>query len=162
MPEPVLRIRCPGPLISSAVLPPGRGGDEQRESVRRRPLHGDGHGIVGGQVIDLDGSTLANVLSVSDVLAQAGLVVESFGEGAALVREVPAAIGNDGTLRVSLRSAADAVKLICMGANRLGFGTASMVAIGCTICRGCQLINVALGGRDVGLRRFGDQPAAAA
>jgi glutamate synthase (NADPH) large chain len=38
-----------------------------------------------------------------------------------------------------LRSATDAVKLICMGANRLGFGTASMVAIGCTICRGCQL-----------------------
>ena len=32
-----------------------------------------------------------------------------------------------------------AIKLICMGANRLGFGTASMVAIGCTICRGCQL-----------------------
>ena len=38
-----------------------------------------------------------------------------------------------------LRTAADAIKLICLGANRLGFGTASMVAIGCTICRGCQL-----------------------
>jgi glutamate synthase (NADPH/NADH) large chain len=38
-----------------------------------------------------------------------------------------------------LRSAADSIKLICMGANRLGFGTAAMVAIGCTICRGCQL-----------------------
>ncbi len=38
-----------------------------------------------------------------------------------------------------LRSAHDCIKLICMGANRLGFGTASMVAIGCTICRGCQL-----------------------
>jgi len=38
-----------------------------------------------------------------------------------------------------LRSAEDALKLICLGANRLGFGTASMVAIGCTICRGCQL-----------------------
>jgi glutamate synthase (NADPH/NADH) large chain len=38
-----------------------------------------------------------------------------------------------------LRSADDCIKLICMGANRLGFGTASMVAIGCTICRGCQL-----------------------
>jgi glutamate synthase (NADPH/NADH) large chain len=38
-----------------------------------------------------------------------------------------------------LRSAADAVKLMCMGANRVGFGTAAMVAIGCTICRGCQL-----------------------
>ncbi len=38
-----------------------------------------------------------------------------------------------------LRSAVDCIKLICMGANRLGFGTAAMVAIGCTICRGCQL-----------------------
>jgi glutamate synthase (NADPH/NADH) large chain len=38
-----------------------------------------------------------------------------------------------------LRSAMDSVKLICLGANRVGFGTASMVAIGCTICRGCQL-----------------------
>ena len=38
-----------------------------------------------------------------------------------------------------LRSALDCIRLICMGANRLGFGTASMVAIGCTICRGCQL-----------------------
>jgi len=37
-----------------------------------------------------------------------------------------------------LRSAADAIKLICMGANRLGYGTAAMVAIGCTICRDCQ------------------------
>ena len=38
-----------------------------------------------------------------------------------------------------LRTAADAIKLICLGANRIGFGTAAMVAIGCTICRGCQL-----------------------
>ncbi len=38
-----------------------------------------------------------------------------------------------------MRSAADAIKLMCMGANRIGFGTAPMVAIGCTICRGCQL-----------------------
>jgi glutamate synthase (NADPH/NADH) large chain len=38
-----------------------------------------------------------------------------------------------------LRSAADAIKLLCLGANRVGFGTAAMVAIGCTICRGCQL-----------------------
>jgi glutamate synthase (NADPH/NADH) large chain len=37
-----------------------------------------------------------------------------------------------------LRSAHDAIKLICMGANRLGYGTAAMVAIGCTICRDCQ------------------------
>jgi DNA mismatch repair protein MutL len=58
------------------------------------------------QVIDFDGATLANILAVADVLAQAGLVVESFGEGAALVREVPAAIGN-GNIPALLRDIAD-------------------------------------------------------
>jgi glutamate synthase (NADPH/NADH) large chain len=63
-----------------------------------------------------------------------------------------------------LRSAADCIKLICMGANRLGFGTASMVAIGCTICRGCQLDTCHVGiatqidgeeeARERGLKRF--------
>ena len=38
-----------------------------------------------------------------------------------------------------VRSALDAVKLMCLGANRVGFGTLPMVAIGCTICRDCQL-----------------------
>jgi glutamate synthase (NADPH/NADH) large chain len=37
------------------------------------------------------------------------------------------------------RHAHDVVKLICMGANRVGFGTLAMVSLGCTICRGCQL-----------------------
>jgi glutamate synthase (NADPH/NADH) large chain len=29
--------------------------------------------------------------------------------------------------------------MLCLGADRVGFGTIAMVAIGCTICRGCQL-----------------------
>jgi glutamate synthase (NADPH/NADH) large chain len=33
----------------------------------------------------------------------------------------------------------DIVKLHCMGANRVAFGTLAMVSLGCTICRGCQL-----------------------
>jgi glutamate synthase (NADPH/NADH) large chain len=37
------------------------------------------------------------------------------------------------------RHAHDVLKLICMGANRIGFGTLAMVSLGCTICRGCQL-----------------------
>jgi len=37
------------------------------------------------------------------------------------------------------RHAHDVVKLLCMGANRIGFGTLAMVSLGCTICRGCQL-----------------------
>ena len=32
----------------------------------------------------------------------------------------------------------DVVKMICLGANRVGFGTLPMVAAGCTICRACQ------------------------
>ena len=37
------------------------------------------------------------------------------------------------------RHAHDVLKLTCMGANRVAFGTLAMVSLGCTICRGCQL-----------------------
>ena len=37
-----------------------------------------------------------------------------------------------------MKSAMDVVKMLCLGANRVGFGTMAMVAIGCTICRACQ------------------------
>jgi len=37
-----------------------------------------------------------------------------------------------------MKSGSDVVKMILLGANRVGFGTMSMVAIGCTICRKCQ------------------------
>ncbi len=37
------------------------------------------------------------------------------------------------------RHAHDVLKLTCMGANRIAFGTLAMVSLGCTICRGCQL-----------------------
>ncbi len=38
-----------------------------------------------------------------------------------------------------VKSGTDVVKLMLLGANRVGFATVAMVAIGCTICRGCQL-----------------------
>jgi glutamate synthase (NADPH/NADH) large chain len=38
-----------------------------------------------------------------------------------------------------MKSALDVLKMLCLGADRVGFGTLAMVAIGCTICRGCQL-----------------------
>jgi len=38
-----------------------------------------------------------------------------------------------------VRSGKDVVKLILLGANRIGFGTLAMIAIGCTSCRGCHL-----------------------
>jgi len=38
-----------------------------------------------------------------------------------------------------MRTGTDVVRMMLLGANRIGFGTLPMVAIGCTICRGCQL-----------------------
>ncbi len=38
-----------------------------------------------------------------------------------------------------MKTGADVVRMMLLGANRIGFGTLPMVAIGCTICRGCQL-----------------------
>lgn len=37
-----------------------------------------------------------------------------------------------------LKSSLDVIKMMCLGANRVGFATLPMVAIGCTICRECQ------------------------
>ena len=37
-----------------------------------------------------------------------------------------------------VRTACDVIRLMLLGANRAGFGTMSMVALGCTICRACQ------------------------
>ncbi|MEX0992940.1 MAG: glutamate synthase-related protein [Solirubrobacterales bacterium] len=37
------------------------------------------------------------------------------------------------------RHGRDIVKMHCLGANRVAFGTLAMVSLGCTICRGCQL-----------------------
>ncbi len=37
-----------------------------------------------------------------------------------------------------MKSGADVIRMLCLGANRVGFGTLAMVAVGCTICRSCQ------------------------
>lgn len=37
-----------------------------------------------------------------------------------------------------MKSGADAVKMILLGANRVGFVTMAMIAIGCTVCRQCN------------------------
>ncbi len=37
-----------------------------------------------------------------------------------------------------MKSGRDVLKMMCLGANRVGFGTLAMVAVGCTICRGCH------------------------
>jgi glutamate synthase (NADPH/NADH) large chain len=63
-----------------------------------------------------------------------------------------------------LKSGADVVKMIMLGANRCGFGSISMQAIGCTTCRGCHLDTCHVGiatqidsmeeAEEKGLRRF--------
>jgi glutamate synthase (NADPH/NADH) large chain len=63
-----------------------------------------------------------------------------------------------------MRTAADVVKMICLGANRVGFGSLAMVAAGCTICRACQKGTCHVGittqietqeqAEELGLRRF--------
>ncbi|HEY1853804.1 MAG TPA: glutamate synthase-related protein [Solirubrobacterales bacterium] len=65
------------------------------------------------------------------------------------------------------RTGHDIVKLHCLGANRVGFGTLAMVSIGCTICRGCQLdtchvgiatqIETPLQAEEHGLKKFTPQ-----
>ena len=38
-----------------------------------------------------------------------------------------------------MKTGEDVVKMILLGANRVGFATATMMAIGCTVCRDCNL-----------------------
>lgn len=63
-----------------------------------------------------------------------------------------------------LKSGIDVVKMTLLGANRVGFGTLAMMAIGCTACRGCHLDTCHVGiatqieseaeAEEHGLRRF--------
>ncbi|MDG5786267.1 glutamate synthase-related protein [Evansella sp. AB-P1] len=63
-----------------------------------------------------------------------------------------------------VKSALDTIKLMLLGANRVGFGTLSMIAVGCTACRGCHLDTCHVGiatqieseaqAKEHGLRRF--------
>ncbi|WP_163100627.1 glutamate synthase-related protein [Peribacillus alkalitolerans] len=63
-----------------------------------------------------------------------------------------------------MKSALDVMKIMLLGANRVGFGTLSMIAVGCTTCRGCHLDTCHVGiatqietesqAKEHGLRRF--------
>ena len=57
-------------------------------------------------VVDLDASAIERLMEVADLLEQSGLVVESFGAGAVLIREVPAALAHADSGRM-LRDLAD-------------------------------------------------------
>lgn len=63
-----------------------------------------------------------------------------------------------------MKSGTDVVKMMLLGANRCGFGSVSMLAIGCTTCRGCHLDTCHVGiatqidsmeeAEEKGIRRF--------
>jgi glutamate synthase (NADPH) large chain len=63
-----------------------------------------------------------------------------------------------------MKSAMDVLKVMLLGANRVGFGTLSMISIGCTTCKGCHLDTCHVGiatqieseqqAKQHGLRRF--------
>ncbi|WP_409297064.1 glutamate synthase-related protein [Peribacillus sp. SCS-26] len=63
-----------------------------------------------------------------------------------------------------IKSVNDVLKVMLLGANRIGFGTLSMIAVGCTTCRGCHLDTCHVGiatqieteaqAKEHGLRRF--------
>ncbi len=63
-----------------------------------------------------------------------------------------------------IKSAKDVAKLMMLGANRVGFATLAMIAVGCTTCRGCHLDTCHVGiatqidsleeAEEKGLRRF--------
>jgi glutamate synthase (NADPH/NADH) large chain len=63
-----------------------------------------------------------------------------------------------------MKSALDVMKVMLLGANRVGFGTLAMLSIGCTTCRGCHLDTCHVGiatqieseaqAKEHGLRRF--------
>jgi len=119
----------------------------------------------GADVITLSGFDGGTGAARQHALRRAGLPCEI---GTALAHHALTEAGIRDRVEIwadgGLRSAADAIKLICLGANRLGFGTAAMVAIGCTICRGCQLDTCHVGiatqmedeheAKERGLKRF--------
>ena len=63
-----------------------------------------------------------------------------------------------------MKTGSDVVKMILLGANRVGFGSMAMIAIGCTVCRRCNEGTCHMGitthiktieeAREMGLKRF--------
>ncbi|HWG84322.1 MAG TPA: glutamate synthase-related protein, partial [Deinococcales bacterium] len=94
----------------------------------------------GADVITLSGFEGGTGAARAHALKYAGLPAE-LGLRRAHRALVSAGIRNQVELWVDggMKTALDVIKMVCLGADRVGFGTMAMAAIGCTICRGCQL-----------------------
>ena len=94
----------------------------------------------GADIVTLSGYDGGTGAARQHALRRAGLPVEI---GVSEAHRALVAAGLRDAVEVwcdgGLKTAVDIVKMLCLGADRVGFGTLAMVAIGCTICRGCQL-----------------------
>ncbi len=94
----------------------------------------------GADIVTLSGYDGGTGAARQHALRRAGLPVEI---GVAQAHRALVASGLRDVVELwcdgGMKSAVDVAKMLCLGADRVGFGTLAMVAIGCTICRGCQL-----------------------
>ncbi len=94
----------------------------------------------GADVISLSGYDGGTGAARLHALRHAGLPVEI---GVMLAHEALTESGLRPRVEIwadgGMKSAADVVKMLCLGADRVGFATLAMMAIGCTACRGCHL-----------------------
>src|SRR6266850_4145646 len=122
----------------------------------------------GADIVTLSGFDGGTGAARQHALRRAGLPVEI---GVAQAHRALVASGLRDEVELwcdgGMKSALDVAKMLCLGADRVGFGTMAMVAIGCTICRGCQLdtchvgiatqIESATEATERGLKRFEPQ-----
>jgi glutamate synthase (NADPH/NADH) large chain len=122
----------------------------------------------GADIVTLSGYDGGTGAARQHALRRAGLPVEI---GVAEAHRALVASGLRDEVEIwcdgGLKSALDVVKMMCLGADRVGFATLAMVAIGCTICRGCQLdtchvgiatqIESAIEATERGLKKFEPQ-----
>lgn len=94
----------------------------------------------GADIITLSGFDGGTGAARIHALQHVGLPVE-IGVKAAHAALVEAGIRHQVELWADggLKSGLDVIKMVLLGADRVGFGTLAMLAIGCTTCRGCHL-----------------------
>ena len=93
----------------------------------------------GADIITITGYTGGTGAARAHALRHVGLPAE-IGVWLAHRHLIESGLRDDVELWVDggMKSGRDVIKMVCLGANRVGFATLAMVSVGCTICRGCQ------------------------